>query len=154
MVWQSIPPFHAILKPLHDKFVPETQEFLDGVGLTRSFIQEYGLEPLQAMKEFEKWLFSVAPSEHEQLVFVHFGGKDWNFVDWYLWHFLGRNPFGFSACDIKSFARGRIRCSWENTLKSKLPSEWRSELPHTHRAHEDAMEHAERYRKIWQIDIE
>jgi len=39
-------------------------------------------------------------------VFVGFNAcYDWQFVNWYLEHFTGGNPFGFAGLDIKSFYR-------------------------------------------------
>lgn len=150
IVWQpEIEPFHAVIKPLHDNYDLNTQKFLDGVGLTRKILQE-GIAPLVVMKRFEDWISRYTNEGQFRPVFVHFGGKDWSFVDWYFWTFLGYNPFGPSSCDLKSMIRGVLKCSWAETSKDRMPEELRPALPHTHRAHEDAMEHAERFRKLWE----
>ncbi|MEK7566903.1 MAG: 3'-5' exonuclease [Patescibacteria group bacterium] len=152
VIWEpDIEPFHVIIQPLHDHYDLETQKFLDGVGLTREVARNGDL-PLRAMERFDFWVNLHTGYGHDRPVFVHFGGKDWSFVDWYFWKFLAHNPFGVSACDLKSMTRGVLKCSWAQTSKSRMPKELRPTLPHTHHAHEDAMEHAERFRKLWDYE--
>ena len=149
IIWKPyVEPFQAIIQPLHDRYDLKTQKFLDGVGLTREVVRN-GDTPLIAMRRFDFWVNLHTGYDSYRPVFVHFGGKDWSFVDWYFWKFLGQNPFGASACDLKSMTRGVLKCSWGKTSKSRLPKELKSSLPHTHHAHEDAMEHAERFRLLW-----
>lgn len=37
---------------------------------------------------------------------------DWSFVNYYFDLFLGENPFGIAALDIKSMYSGAADCSW------------------------------------------
>ena len=70
-------------------------------------------------------------------------GFDFPFVSWYLTRFAGRNPFGFTALDMKSFAMARQGKPFRATTKSGLPERWQSDRPHTHVALDDALEQGE-----------
>jgi hypothetical protein len=49
-------------------------------------------------------------------VFVGFNAAfDWSFVNYYFQRYLGENPFGFAALDIKSLYMGATGCAWEET---------------------------------------
>ena len=47
------------------------------------------------------------PETLETSVFVGFNAPfDWSFVNYYFHRFLGHNPFGFTAVDIKAYYMG------------------------------------------------
>jgi hypothetical protein len=37
-------------------------------------------------------------------------GFDWQFINWYFWHFTGANPFGHSSTNLGSCTREWSRC--------------------------------------------
>lgn len=54
--------------------------------------------------------------------------------------FTGESPFSHSALDIKTYAMARLRCGYRDVTKANLPRRWFDDLPHTHRALDDAIE--------------
>ena len=57
-------------------------------------------------------------------MFVGFNAAfDWMFVADYFERYLGRNPFGYTALDIKAFAMGRLGGTWADTSMSVLGPE-------------------------------
>jgi hypothetical protein len=58
------------------------------------------------------------------------------FVCWYLWHFLGKNPFGHSSTNLGSLYKGLVkdrRKNFKHLCKTK----------HTHHPVDDAKGNAE-----------
>lgn len=45
---------------------------------------------------------------------------DWSFINYYFHRFLGRNPFGFSALDVKSLYMGAVGSAWADTKSSRM----------------------------------
>ena len=41
-------------------------------------------------------------------------GFDWQFINWYLHHFIGRNPFGHSSSNLGSLYKGLARDAYVN----------------------------------------
>jgi hypothetical protein len=55
-------------------------------------------------------------------------------------HFVGENPFGHSALDMKSFAMAVMKSGYRASIKRNMPKRWFDPLPHTHVALDDAIE--------------
>lgn len=129
------------LKPVAG--LPWAEEAARVHGLDREDLLRGGLEPAEAMRRFETWLAETC--ENRQPVFVGFNaGFDWMFVDDYFQRHLGRNPFGPSALDIKSFYMGRQRVAlWSETTHRHVRQRYPVKIEHTHNALEDAREQAE-----------
>ena len=137
--------FYVELKPINQSFVPAA---LAVSSLCLDALVENGQEPGEAMASFRDWLRgTIAPDESP--VFVGFNaGFDWSFVNWYFHKYLGENPFGFSALDIKSFYMGFAGCRWSETTSSKLPARYQPSRPPSHNALDDAVAQAETFQKI------
>jgi DNA polymerase III epsilon subunit-like protein len=59
-----------------------------------------GINPPEAMRGFEDWV--LATTGNAKPVFVGLNAAfDWSFINYYFHHFLGRNPFGFSALVLR-----------------------------------------------------
>ena len=72
------------------------------------------------MSMFEDWVQTRSPAGHRP-VFVAFNAAfDWMFIADYFERHLGRNPFGYSALDIKAFAMGSGNTSWAATSMDVL----------------------------------
>ena len=85
---------------------PGTRTRRGCTGSTASELERHGLAPVTAMTEFAAWVDAVRGDG--QAVFVGFNAPfDWMFVADYCWRFLGRNPFGYAALDLKSLYMGR-----------------------------------------------
>jgi DNA polymerase III epsilon subunit-like protein len=100
-----------------------------------------GLTPKYAMEKFAGWL---AENVKGKPIFVGFNVVfDFKFVDWYFHHFLGDNPFGINALDIKGLFMGKFGRPWYETNKGDIKKVLGITTPHTHNALEDAIEQAE-----------
>ena len=144
VVGEPVVSFYAELKPLNDNAVPEALavSHLDIKGLSKS-----GKEPRVAMSEFRDWVKATAGERKP--VFVGFNASfDWSFVNWYFHKFLGENPFGFAALDIKAYYMGLSGCKWGQTTSSKIPGEFQPSQPPTHNALEDAKAQGEMFEKL------
>ncbi|MDH1271328.1 3'-5' exonuclease [Rhizobium pusense] len=138
--------FTVEVKPINDKFDAKA---LEVTGLSMKDLSQRGLDPAVAMKAFSGWLATLADSG-ERLVFVGFNAPfDWSFVNYYFHRFMGKNPFGFTALDIKALYMGATRCSWHNTRSSKVAEHLKPDLSGTHEALRDAQYQAEIFRLIW-----
>ncbi len=131
------------LKPLSMAFVPEA---LAVTGLSLEALAKTGMEPREAMVQFAAWARSLAPND-EKLVFVGFNAAfDWSFVNYYFHRFLGENPFGFAALDIKSLYMGVVGCAWSDTRSSQMIKDLRPRHAGDHDALHDAIFQAELFR--------
>ncbi len=94
-------------------------------------------DPAEAMKAYVAWLKSLPGKP----VFVGYpAGFDFLFVYWYLIRFAGESPFSFAALDLKSFAMATLGTAFRETVKRNMPKSWFDDLPHTHKALDDAIE--------------
>jgi hypothetical protein len=92
--------------------------------------------PESAMKGYAAWLKALPGKP----VFVGYPAAfDFLFVYWYLIRFTGDSPFSFSALDIKSYAMAVLGTDYRDTVKRNMPKNWFDELPHTHKALDDAI---------------
>jgi len=111
-------------------------------------LAETGLEPAAAMQSFDAWLTAGLGSD-EQLVFVGLNAPfDWSFVNYYFHRFLGRNPFGFTALDIKAYYMGATRCRWTDTTSSRIATAMGPRRRGDHNALHDAQYQAELFELI------
>jgi DNA polymerase III alpha subunit (gram-positive type) len=110
--------------------------------LTAEQLATSGLEPVEAMSRLEAWVQQVADGAWP--VFVGFNAPfDWMFVADYFWRYLGRNPFGISALDLKSLYMGRLGVSrWDETRKGQISERLDVQFEGTHNALSDARDQA------------
>jgi hypothetical protein len=94
--------------------------------------------PEDAMHEYLAWLNSLSGRR----VFVGFPASwDFMWVYWYLVRFTGERPFRENALDVRSYAMGMRKATFQETTRTYLPKRWFDEgLPHTHVALDDAIE--------------
>lgn len=137
--------FSCKLQPINNNTVPEA---LEVTGLSLENLQNEGLSPKVAMKKFSDWLKSVADKEYS-IVFVGFNAPfDWSFINYYFHKYLGENPFGFTALDIKAYYMGMTKCSWKDTKSSKIAAKLNPQRKGDHDALHDALYQAELFRMI------
>jgi ribonuclease T len=137
--------FYVELKP-EDK--RSTQEALEVSKLSLDVLETMGVPPAEAMQGFADWVAEVVPADHRP-VFVGFNAPfDWMFVADYFERYLGRNPFGYTALDIKAFALGRLGGTWAGTSMSVLGPKYLSGRPLAHHALSDAQDQAALFRAV------
>lgn len=136
--------FYIELRPITDAFVPEALR----VGrLSIEHLRKEGRDPAEAMIAFRDWLRNQSAGLRP--VFVAFNNSfDWAFVNWYFHHFVGENPFGIGGIDVKAYYMGLSGCAWAETTSRRLPARFRSSLPLTHNALDDARAQADIFAKL------
>ena len=133
--------FYREIQPLADReWDPATERIH---GLTRAVLATRAVAPADAMASLAAWLDQVADGGRP--IFVGFNAPfDWMFVADYLHRYLGRNPFGISALDLKSVYMGREGIQrWEETGKRWVLERYPTERRVTHNALDDAQAQAE-----------
>jgi ribonuclease T len=137
--------FYVELQPVNGNF---TSEALAVSGLSLEELAERGLPPAEALARFEAWLEAEIPS-NQQPIFVAFNAPfDWMFVNDYFHRFLGRNPFGHAALDLKAFYMGLTGVHWSETTMRYVAARYLSNRQLTHHALRDAQDQAELFRKM------
>jgi hypothetical protein len=101
--------FYVELKPLTSKYDPTA---LAVAGFDLKTQMRKGMEPARAMQQFDAWLASVSAFDSPPIFCGYPLAFDWMFVAYYFHRFLGRNPFGYSGFDLKSFYMGITNSSW------------------------------------------
>jgi hypothetical protein len=116
---------------------PKTQAWWQGQPEAWAACRADPQPPEQAMRRYLDWLKGLPG----QPVFVAYPAAfDFMFVCWYLHRFTGENPFSHSALDVKSYAMAMLGREYRNSTKADMPRRWFDDLPHTHRALDDALE--------------
>jgi ribonuclease T len=138
--------FYVELKPEAKR---STQEALEVSKLSLDILETMGEPPGEAMQHFADWVEEVVPRGGRP-VFVGFNAAfDWMFVADYFERYVGRNPFGYTALDIKAFAMGRLGCTWAETSMSVLGPAYLSGRPLAHHALSDAQDQAALFRALY-----
>ena len=137
--------FYIELKPTTAEALPEA---LAVGGFSLAGLAETGATPEAAMLAFEQWIDAVVPAGAVP-VFVGFNaGFDWMFVADYFDRFLGRNPFGHTAVDIKSYSMGLSGSSWAGTSLKRLSPRYLDGSKLSHNALGDAQDQARLFRAL------
>ncbi|CAI1199220.1 TPA: exonuclease domain-containing protein [Serratia fonticola] len=109
--------FYCELKPTSTQFVPAA---LEVTGFSLEKLQVSGQPVENAMQSFKVWIEGVT-GDSGKPIFVGFNTPfDWAFINYYFHVFLGDNPFGFTALDIKALYMGVYNTSWSETRSSKM----------------------------------
>jgi Exonuclease len=122
--------FYGRLKPISDNWLPDA---LAVSGFSREQTLAFD-DPKAVMKEFGHWV-----KEHSQgraLFVSDNNGFDWQFVNWYFWHFTGGNPFGHTSTNLGSLYKGLTKDTFQNFKHLR-------KTPHTHNPVDDAKGNAE-----------
>ena len=121
--------FYGQLRPISKNWIPEALKISD-------FWREETLrfdDPQNVMASFDGWV-----KEYGQRMFFvsDNNGFDWQFINWYFHHFLGKNPFGFSSTNLGSLYKGLVKDTFQ-TFKHLRKTR------HTHHPVDDARGNAE-----------
>jgi hypothetical protein len=137
--------FYIELKPISENYDPVASSIGQnqfGESFTREYLQTYGKDPKEAMEEFANWIKEV--SQDQRPVFVAYpAGFDFTWIHWYMIHFLGKDPFGINALDMRSFFMGAFKNPYWNSNKQKMKKLFPPSSKHTHNALDDAIEQSE-----------
>jgi DNA polymerase III epsilon subunit-like protein len=137
--------FQTTLKPLNRNAVPDAMRV---TGLSLEELERTGQAPADAMSAFRDWILQ-ATRDRTKPVFVGLNAPfDWSFTNYYFHRFLGDNPFGFAALDIKALYMGATGCTWGQTGSSQMAKRLLPKRRGTHDALEDALYQAELFRLV------
>jgi ribonuclease T len=130
--------FYVELKP--DRHASDPGAFaVHGLSLER--LSAVGVAPDGAIQQFEAWVLGVANGRRP--VFVAYNAPfDWMFVNIYFHRYLGRNPFGHGALDMKAVYMGLTGASWTEISHKALAARYGDRAPLTHNALADAEDQA------------
>ncbi len=136
--------FYIELIPDADGHKPEALAISQ---LSLNKLRETGTPAKDAMLKFSQWVSSVVPGGF-QPVFTAFNAPfDWMFVNDYFHRYLGFNPFGHKALDIKALYMGLRKSNWRDTAYNTVRTNTGFDSELTHHALEDAVQQA----KIFEI---
>ncbi|MGD8458289.1 MAG: 3'-5' exonuclease [Anaerolineales bacterium] len=127
------------LKPDSRNF---TKEALDISCLSMDELAASGLSPSEAMQTFADWLNRIN-KDNKIPIFTAFNAAfDWMFVNTYFHRYLGYNPFGHKALDIKSCFMGLYHTRFDETSHKALCEYYQICIDLSHHALEDAINEA------------
>lgn len=139
--------FYIEIKPLNSNFAHEA---IKTHNLNPDSLAKTGIQPAAAMENFEQWLSTAVPRDICP-IFVGFNAPfDWMFVNDYFHRFLGHNPFGHNALDIKAFYMGLVHGSWAQSSMREVSHHY-LDLENrslTHHALQDAIDQANMFEKM------
>jgi ribonuclease T len=107
-----------------------------------------GTAPVVALQQFADWIHKVAPPGQRPLMVAFNAPYDWAFMNHYFLEYLGDNPLGRSAIDIKAFYMGLTGCPWEETSMLYLSPRFLKGQQVPHDALADARLQADLFRKL------
>jgi len=122
--------FYGRLRPISERWIPEA---LQVSGFSREETLAFD-DPKGVMERFAAWVESE--TNGRPMFISDNNGFDWQFINWYFHHFLGRNPFGHSSSNLGSLYKGVVKdtfASFKHLRKTK----------HTHDPVDDARGNAE-----------
>ena len=131
--------FYAELIPDREQADPQALQ-VHGLDLAR--LRREGLPPEDALRQLAAWLADVTPPGRKPLMVGFNLPFDWMFVNDYFFRYLGGNPFGHSAVDIKAVYLGASGKSWAETSGAFLHKRYHDGHELTHNALEDAIAQA------------
>jgi hypothetical protein len=131
--------FYAKLKPISDVYIPSA---LSVSGFSREETLKFP-DPRDAMHNFEIWLQKNI--DGRPIFWSDNNGYDFSFINYYFWHYLDRNPFGWSSSNIGSYYKGLKRDRY-TTFKHLR------ETKHTHHPVDDAIGNAEGLLKMFEME--
>jgi DNA polymerase III epsilon subunit-like protein len=137
--------FYAEIKPVSDQKVERSMQ---RNGLSLEKLKQDGQHPEEAMHNFELWIENSVPPQIKPIMVAFNAPFDWLFINEYFFRYLGRNPFGHSALDIKAFYMGVRRTSWLQTSFQEVSHHYMEEISPTHNALQDAIDQAVLFQKV------
>lgn len=134
------------------ELVPDRQTYKDESmavnQLSLDVLSQRGTPPMEAMRRFASWVGDVTP-EGSSAVFAAFNAPfDWMFVCDYFHRYLGHNPFGHKALDIKALFMGLKGVPWAKTSHRHVKQHYLEARDLPHHALEDAIIEAELLKAI------
>ena len=139
--------FYAELKPTSEEY---TSEAISISQLSIEKLKEDGQAPEKVMRDFGQWIEQQL-SKDQQAIFVAFNAPfDWMFINDYFHRYLNRNPFGYSAIDMKAFYMGMRNSDWSETSMNNVAMQYADSKQLTHNALQDSQDQARIFQAMLQ----
>jgi hypothetical protein len=122
--------FYGKLKPVSDQWIPDA---LKVSGFSREETLQFD-DPQAVMENFSKWLTLYC--KNQPIFISDNNGFDWQFINYYFYRFLGKNPFGHSSTNLGSIYKGLVKDTSKNFKHLRKTT-------HTHNPVDDALGNAE-----------
>lgn len=136
-------PAQAIYLELQPDGLKHDMEAVAITGLDLDKLESEGLPPQVAMFKLKQWLTQACPIG-QKVVFVGLNAPfDWSFINYYFHKYVGANPFGFTAIDMKAYYMGATGCCWKETKSSQMTARLSPQSSPNHNALDDARFQAE-----------
>ncbi len=100
------------------------------------------------MRRFEAWVKAETPPGQRPIFLAFNAPFDWMFINDYFHRFLGHNPFGHNALDIKAFYMGMTGVRWSQTTLAHVAVHLDKPCSLTHHALADAQAQAQLFRAL------
>jgi DNA polymerase III epsilon subunit-like protein len=127
-----------------------TKQALQVSQLDIANLKRNGEKPQDAMRRFANWVEKVTPPDHNPIFVAFNAAFDWMFVNDYFHRYLGYNPFGHKALDIKSFYMGLFGVPFGETGMKDILLKYPDLEVLSHHALQDAQDQAKIFRKLLQ----
>ena len=137
--------FYVELKPTS---MNATEEALSVSRFSLEELAETGMAPQEAMSRFETWLHAEIRPPHTPVMVGFNAPFDWMFINDYFHRYLGGNPFGHSAIDIKAFFMGLTGTPWEKTTYRHVSAHTKQHRALSHHALHDAQDQARIFKQL------
>jgi DNA polymerase III epsilon subunit-like protein len=144
-VYEPQSTFYVELQPVNENKVPSA---LIVGRLNWGLLKKKGLPPKEAMTRFARWITEATPEDGHPVFLAFNAPFDWMFINEYFHRYLGYNPFGYKALDIKAFYMGLHGVTWEETGMRDISPRYLNNQDLTHHALRDALDQAEIFRKM------
>ena len=122
--------FYGRLKPGSDTWIPDA---LAVSGFSREETLAFD-DPTIVMQKFANWMAEEVRGRPQFI--SDNNGFDWQFVNWYFWHYTGEIPFGHSSSNLGSLYKGLMKDVFQNFKHLR-------KTKHTHHPVDDATGNAE-----------
>ena len=134
-----------MIKPINENRFDSAMEVS---GLNWQDLIENGLQPTEAMSKFADWVNEFNQNSFTP-IFVAFNAPfDWMFVNDYFHRYIGQNPFGHTALDMKAFYMGLQRVPWDRTRMQYVSNRYLNAQSLSHHALQDSLDQAKIFRKM------
>jgi DNA polymerase III epsilon subunit-like protein len=137
--------FYIELQPDSEAFMPQAME-VNQLSMAKLSVE--GIPPKLAMQKFSDWIHDSIPKNSQPLFTAFNAPFDWMFVNEYFHRYLGSNPFGHSALDIKAFYMGSHAVTWQETSLKEICKKYCEEHELTHHALSDAIHGADLFQVL------
>lgn len=132
----------ALNRTFYGQCIPISHQYIEGALQVSGFTREQTLQfpdPDFTMRGFSRWLEDSCSTR--PMFISDNNGYDFQFINYYFWRYLGKNPFGHSSTNLGSLYKGLVKDTFKNFKHLR-------DTPHDHHPVNDAKGNAEALLKL------